>query len=86
MIFAISTDSNEVCPHFGKAPHFSFITIENNKILKKEIKANHEHTRGNLPKFIVEQGAMVIITGGMGRRAIDYFKQYGIKVVLGVTG
>ena len=86
MKFAISADSNEVCPHFGRAPQFSFVTIEDNKVIKTELLNNPGHTIGSLPKFINEQGAKIIITGGMGRRAIDFFKKYGIEVVLGVTG
>ncbi len=86
MIFAISNDSEEVYPHFGRAPFFSFIKVENNKVIEKKVLPNPGHTIGSLPKFINDNAAEFIITGGMGRRAIDYFKQYGIEVILGITG
>ncbi|MFX1257821.1 MAG: NifB/NifX family molybdenum-iron cluster-binding protein, partial [Promethearchaeota archaeon] len=40
MKVAISTDSGEVCAHFGRAPEFTIITIEDNKVVKKEIFPN----------------------------------------------
>jgi len=86
MKYVISTDSDEVSPHFGRAPQFNFIRVENNKILEREVLSNPGHSLGSLPKFINEKNANVIITGGMGRRAIDFFEQYGIEVVLGVKG
>ncbi len=36
-----------------------------------------------LPRWLNEQGANVIIAGGIGHRAISLFDQAGIKVVAG---
>ena len=41
---------------------------------------------GVIPKFVGEQGADVIITGGMGGMAVDLFKQQNIEVILGAAG
>jgi predicted Fe-Mo cluster-binding NifX family protein len=86
MIFAISTDSDEVCAHFGRAPQFTFITIEDGKLIEKKVLANPGHTVGSIPQFVNEQGARYMITGGMGQRAIQFFQQYGIEVIMGVSG
>jgi len=86
MKIAISTEGDEVCPHFGRAPLFSLITIENNKVLEKEILSNPGHSVGSIPQFLNSQGATSIITGGMGQRAIQFFAQYGIDVIMGVSG
>jgi len=83
---AISSDSGKVYPHFGRAPEFTFITIENNKVVEKKILKNPGHEVGSIPKFINEQGAKWMIAGGMGRRAIEFFTQYGIEVIMGITG
>ena len=40
-------------------------------------------THGVLPKWLYEQGANVIIVGGMGQRAQSLFDENGIKVVVG---
>ncbi|MFX0187545.1 MAG: NifB/NifX family molybdenum-iron cluster-binding protein [Candidatus Hodarchaeota archaeon] len=86
MKIAISSDSGEVSPHFGRAPEFTFITIEDNRVVKKDVFPNPGHTVGNIPQFIDEQGAKCIITGGMGPRAVQFFNQFGIDVIMGVSG
>ena len=86
MKIAISTDSREICPHFGRAPDFTFVTFEDNKVVDKKVLPNPGHTVGSIPQFINEQGATCIITGGMGHRATGFFQQYGIEVIMGVSG
>lgn len=86
MKIAISTDSSEVCGHFGRAPDFTFVTFEDNKVVDKKVLPNPGHTVGSIPQFINEQGATCIITGGMGHRATGFFQQYGIEVIMGVSG
>ena len=86
MKIAISTDGDEVCAHFGRAPQFSFITLEGNKVLEKEVLPNPGHSVGSIPQFLNEQGTNTIITGGMGHRAIQFFADYGIDVIMGVSG
>ncbi len=86
MKIAISTESGTVCAHFGRAPDFTFVTIEDNQVLKKEILQNPGHSVGSIPEFVNQQGAKYMIAGGMGRRAEAFFNQYGIEVIVGVTG
>jgi len=82
----ICTESGNVAQHFGRAPWFTFITIDNNKVIEKEALPNPGHTVGSIPQFINEQGATCMITGGIGHRAIGFFNQYGIEVIRGVIG
>ena len=86
MKIAISADGDEVCAHFGRAPQFSIITIEDNKVLEKKVLSNPGHSVGSIPQFLNENGAKTIITGGMGHRAIQFFTDYGIDVIMGVSG
>ena len=44
------------------------------------------HQPGVIPQFIHSQKANVMIAGGMGPRAIDFFTQFGIDVATGVQG
>jgi predicted Fe-Mo cluster-binding NifX family protein len=83
---AISSDSGRVSPHFGRAPEYTFVTIEDNKIIKKEVLSNPGHAVGSVPKFVHDNGAKYMITDGIGPRAIDFFNQYGIDVIMGVQG
>jgi predicted Fe-Mo cluster-binding NifX family protein len=83
---AISTDSGMVSPHFGRAPEFTIIEIENNKLIGQKVLPNPGHSTGSIPRFINEQGAECMITGGMGHRAMQFFGDYGIDIIVGVTG
>ncbi|MHA1998739.1 MAG: NifB/NifX family molybdenum-iron cluster-binding protein [Promethearchaeota archaeon] len=84
--FAISTENNEVCPHFGHAPEFTFVTIENDKVVERKVISSPAHAVGTIPKFVSEQGATYVITGGAGPMAVDLFRQFGIEVIMGVGG
>ena len=86
MKVAISTDSGKVCGHFGRAPDFTFIIIEDNKVIEKVTLPNPGHAVGTIPQFVNEQGANYMVTGGMGHRAVQFFEQYGIEVIMGVEG
>ncbi|MFX0024094.1 MAG: NifB/NifX family molybdenum-iron cluster-binding protein [Candidatus Hermodarchaeota archaeon] len=86
MKIAISTDSGRVSGHFGRAPEFTFVTIEDNKVIEKIILPNPGHTVGSIPQFVNQQGAKCMIAGGMGRRAEAFFNEYGIEVIMGISG
>jgi predicted Fe-Mo cluster-binding NifX family protein len=45
-----------------------------------------QHQPGMVPGFINEQGVNVMISGGMGWRAIEFFQGYGIQVATGASG
>ena len=83
---AISTESGMVCAHFGRAPEFTFVTIEDNKVIKREVFPNPGHSVGSIPQFVNAQNANYMIAGGMGPRAVQFFNQYGIEVIVGVVG
>jgi predicted Fe-Mo cluster-binding NifX family protein len=75
--------------HFGRAPAFIFVDIEDGKVLNKTVIENPgaiQHTPGSVPKFLHDNKANVIVSGGMGDRAIQFFEQYGIRVILGASG
>ena len=86
MKVAISAEGDQVCAHFGRAPHFVFVTIEDNKVVDKQILRNPGHSVGSIPEFVNSQGASYMIAGGMGHRAVGFFNQYGIDVIVGITG
>jgi predicted Fe-Mo cluster-binding NifX family protein len=44
------------------------------------------HGEGDVPNFIQSQGVKVMISGGMGPKAIGYFNQFGIEVATGARG
>ena len=80
---------SKVAYHFGRCPYFVFVEIENKEIKNVETKINpllNNHEPGVVPEFISKERADVIISGGAGPKAIEWFKQLGIKPVTGASG
>ncbi|MGD8814576.1 MAG: NifB/NifX family molybdenum-iron cluster-binding protein [Anaerolineales bacterium] len=94
MRIAIAADDNRglegmVSHHFGRCPYFLFVDIEDGEITGQEIVENPyfaSHQPGMVPAFIQSQNAEVMISGGMGRRAIGFFDDYGIATATGAMG
>jgi predicted Fe-Mo cluster-binding NifX family protein len=79
----------QVSHHFGRCPYFVLVDVEDNKIGSSQIIENpffQGHEPGMVPGFIREQDADVMISGGMGRRAIGFFQEYGIQAATGAAG
>lgn len=83
---AISTDGSYVSPHFGRCPSFTLIDLENGKMTNRTEVQNPGHTPGFIPQFLHEKGVGLIVSGGMGARAADLFRQYEIQFITGVEG
>lgn len=81
-----TNDGENVEEHFGHCKKFAVYTVKENEIISKEYLDAPKHEPGVLPKFLGEQGATTIITGGMGQMAINLFKNQGIEVILGAVG
>ncbi|GAH92816.1 unnamed protein product, partial [marine sediment metagenome] len=47
----------------------TFVKIEDNKVIEKEVLQNPGHSVGSIPQFVNQQGATYMIAGGMGHRA-----------------
>ena len=94
MRIAVSADDNNgldsvVSPHFGRCPYYVLIDLDGREMNQINIVENSyygHHQPGQVPGFINSQGADVMLTGGMGRRAIASFEQYGIQAVTGASG
>ena len=44
------------------------------------------HQPGHVPGFIHQQNADIMLSGGMGGRAIQFFQKYGIQTATGANG
>jgi len=82
--------SAAVSAHFGRCPYYHLVDIKDNKVVSQRSVTNpffNSHGQpGQVPQFINEQGAHVILAGGMGQRAVGFFQQFGIEVATGVSG
>lgn len=83
MKYAIPCADEKLCMHFGHCEKFAIIEEKDGEILGKEMITPPPHEPGLLPKWLHEQGANVIVAGGMGQRAQALFAQNDIKVVTG---
>lgn len=85
MRIAIPLADGKLCMHFGHCGQFALVDVdEASKTIKGTTKLDPPaHEPGVLPRWLHEQGATVIIAGGMGQRAQSLFTQQGIQVVVG---
>jgi predicted Fe-Mo cluster-binding NifX family protein len=85
MKFVIPLAEGKLTAHFGHCQEFALVEVEDNVIKNKETLVPPPHEPGVLPKWLHDQGANVIIAGGMGARALDLFAQNDIKVIVGAS-
>jgi predicted Fe-Mo cluster-binding NifX family protein len=94
MRIAVSVETNNgleslVAHHFGRCPFFTLVDVEGTEVKAVEVIDNPyygAHQPGQVPGFIHQQKADVMLSGGMGGRAIQFFNQFGIQAATGATG
>jgi predicted Fe-Mo cluster-binding NifX family protein len=94
MKIAVSVETNNeldsiVAQHFGRCPYFALVEVDGTNVEAVEVIDNPyygAHQPGQVPGFIHQQNANVMLSGGMGGRAIQFFQQYGIQAATGATG
>lgn len=87
MKIAIPLVKGQLSMHFGHCEQFALVEVDDatKKVDKTELMTPPAHEPGVLPRWLGEQGASVIIAGGMGQRAQQLFAQNGIDVVVGAS-
>ncbi len=85
MRIAIPLQDGVLSAHFGRCQAYAFIDTnpETKALTRQTVITSPPHQPGALPVWVAEHGADVVITGGMGPRAIELFQQHGVDVVLG---
>lgn len=94
MRIVVSAEENrglesQVSHHFGRCPYFVMAEVDGEEITLVETIENpffEQHSPGQVPRFVSEQNADVMISGGMGRRAIEFFQQFDIQTATGASG
>jgi predicted Fe-Mo cluster-binding NifX family protein len=73
--------------HFGHCTHFVVVEIDaDNRLAATEVHPNpyaERHEPGQIPQYIGSLGADVVVAGGMGSKAIEWFRQAGVEVATG---
>ncbi len=85
MIIAIPVANGKLSMHFGHCEQFALIKVdESSKTIEETtLLQPPPHEPGVLPRWLHEQGATLIIAGGMGKRAQQLFMQNGVQVLTG---
>ena len=94
MRIALSIENNNglestVAHHFGRCPYFALVDVNGKEVEVLNIIENpfyEGHQPGQVPGFIHSQKADVMLSGGMGGRAIQFFQQFGIETATGAAG
>ena len=94
MKIAISAETNnglesKVAGHFGRCPFFALVELDDTEVKTIQLIANPyfaKHQPGQIPEFIKAQGAEVMISGGMGGRAMQFFDQLSVQTATGASG
>jgi predicted Fe-Mo cluster-binding NifX family protein len=94
MKIAIASETNNglespVSHHFGRCPFFTVVDVNDGQVKQVQSVDNPfvaQHQPGQVPGFISSQGVDVMISGGMGGRAIEFFRSYQIGVSTGASG
>ncbi len=85
MKIAIPTAGGRLCMHFGHCEQFALVDIDMDakKIKSVEYIIPPPHEPGLYPGWLAGRGAAIIIAGGMGQKAQQFFRDYNIEVVTG---
>ena len=94
MLVAVPSSSNaglesSVAEHFGRCPYFTMVNLEDETVTGVSVVENPyyaSHAQGRVPMFLSEEGADMILAGGMGRRALAVFTDLGITSLTGASG
>lgn len=94
MKIAVTTENNfgldsTIAGHFGHALFFILVEVKDGNVISTNGISNpyaESHQPGQIPEFVHRQNADVILSGGMGGRAINFFAQYGIQAATGAVG
>ncbi|MGI6783515.1 MAG: NifB/NifX family molybdenum-iron cluster-binding protein [Aminivibrio sp.] len=80
---AIAIDGSVVAQHFGRVREFLLVTYEDGLETAREIFSapEGEHAPGVFPNRVKEMGAQIVVAGGMGVKAKEFFTQLGVKVL-----
>ena len=85
MKIAIPSSEGKLCAHFGHCDSFAFAEVnpETKEILSIEERVPSEGISCHSAAWIAQEGASVVLAGGMGMRPMMMFEENGVKVIPG---
>ena len=86
MKIAVASEGNLVTEHFGHCENYNIYVIKDKEVTEEHNIPNPGHKPGFLPRFLGDMKVNIIISGGMGNKAVEIFNKQGIEVVIGASG
>lgn len=85
---AMPKNGDMINQHFGQSKSFLIATIEDRQIVSRQELSSEalQHNHTGLSGLFKTEGVSLVITGGIGKPALDALKQNGLEVVKGATG
>jgi predicted Fe-Mo cluster-binding NifX family protein len=80
---------SKVSQHLTRSPYVAFVDLDGQDVKSIEVVANpfgKEHIHGQMPAFIKDNHADVVLSGGMGIGAASFFRDFGIETATGASG
>ncbi|MBN2109758.1 MAG: NifB/NifX family molybdenum-iron cluster-binding protein [Methanosarcinaceae archaeon] len=72
--------------HFGKVLVYTVYDTDTEEISLISNTSEHTGGIGLPPEIMVEAGVHVMLCGGLGRKAVAMFEEFGIDVFVGASG
>lgn len=77
---------DQVGQHFGKVLNYIMYDTESGEVSIISNTSEHNGGVGLPPELMANNGVNVMLCGGLGRKAVSMFEQYGIDVFVGAQG
>lgn len=85
MKVAIPYENNQIFQHFGKSKQVIIYTIENNKVVEKEVIDLDLKPEQSIANFVKNLGVSTLIVGHLGQGAIDSITNEGLTLIRGIN-
>lgn len=89
IVIPVSDERGEIVSgHFGRAPYFAWFQVENGQVVVRGVTPNdssHFGGRGLPPERMMAMGAEIVISSGMGQRAIGMFQNSTVAVLRAIN-
>jgi predicted Fe-Mo cluster-binding NifX family protein len=86
IVIPVEDESGEtLSAHFGRAPYFAWYVVEQGKVKESGVVPNdseHFGGTGSPPEKIRSLGGEVVVSQGMGMKAIQMFQSFNIAALL----
>ena len=89
VIPVLDVEGERLSAHFGRAPFFAWFEIKDGKVVDRGVVPNdseHFGGVGHPPERIAHLRPDVVVTTGMGMRAINIFQQMEVAVLQAKSG